>query len=104
MKLNTKSSDGLLGMWAHSYDEDGDIDLQFQIVRRSGDAYLVRTYSWVDGRATGCVAMGRHKLLGLKLYESCDDMNDAYEKHVQQTQWRRHQVNRDNVVPLPHVS
>ena|SRR5712664_1796697 len=102
--LNAKSSDGLIGMWAHSYDEDGDIDQQFQIVRRSGDVYLCKLYSWIDGSPTGCVAVGRNKILGLKLYETCEAMNDAYEKHVKQEQWRRLSAGRAErdgvVVPL----
>ena len=65
--LNAKSSDGLISMWSHTYDEDGDISQQFQIVRRSGDVYLCKLYSWIDGSPTGCVAIGRNKILGLKL-------------------------------------
>jgi hypothetical protein len=92
--LNAKSSDGLIGMWAHTYDEDGDIDQQFQIVRRSGDVYLCKLYSWIDGSPAGCVAVGRSKILGLKLYETCEAMNAALEKHIQQGQWRRMSTER----------
>jgi hypothetical protein len=92
--LNAKSSDGLIGMWAHTYDDDGGIEWQFQIIRRSGDVYLCKLYSWVDGSPTGCVAIGRNKILGLKLYESCEAMNDALEKHIQQGQWRRMSTER----------
>jgi hypothetical protein len=102
--LNAKSSDGLIGMWAHTYDDDGDIEWQFQIIRRSGDVYLCKLYSWVDGSPTGCVAIGRNKILGLKLYETCAAMNDALVKHIQEGQCRRmsaERAERENSVVVP---
>jgi hypothetical protein len=90
MKLKN-SSDGLIGMWAHTYDDEGDIDLQFQVVRRSGDVYLCAIYSWRDGNPTNCIAMRRDKILDLKLYESSQALNVALEHHVQQQQERLRQ-------------
>jgi hypothetical protein len=90
--LKFKASDGLIGMWGHTFDDDGDIDLQFQIVRRSGDMYLIELYSWTDGNPSGCIAVSRARILDLKLYESCEAMNAAYEKHVQQQQWKQQGV------------
>jgi len=77
----TKSwkNDGLIGLWGHTFDAYGDIDSQFEILRRTADAYIVRTYST------------RRHLLGLKLYETCDEMNDALEAHQRSRMWRQHQ-------------
>jgi hypothetical protein len=86
------SSDGLISMWAHSFNSDGDIEWQFQIIRRSGDFYLCKTYSWTDGSPTDCVAISRNKILGLKLYDSCEAMNAAYDRYVEQQRWRRRDV------------
>src|SRR6266700_3542103 len=82
-------SDGLIGMWLHTFDDDGDIDQQLQIVRRSGHVYLCKLYSWVDGNPSNCVAIHRDKILGLALYESCEAMNAAYERHEQRRKLER---------------
>jgi hypothetical protein len=70
-------TDGLLGMWALTFDKDGDIDRQFQILRRTGDAYIVQLYSLENGRPDGKVAIPRKTILKNKLYESVYGMNEA---------------------------
>jgi hypothetical protein len=89
----TKSwkNDGLIGLWGHTFDAYGDIDSQFEILRRTADAYIVRTYSFVDGRPSGLMTITRRHLLGLKLYETCDEMNDALEANQRSRMWRQHQ-------------
>ena len=82
------SSDGLIGLWGHSFDERGDIDTQFEIIRRSGDVYIVRIYSLADGSPSGVRAISRQRLLGLKLYETCEDMNEALDMHNQARRWQ----------------
>jgi hypothetical protein len=77
-------SDGLLGMWCHTLDADGDIDRQLPIARRSGDVYLCTSFSWIDGRPDECVAISRHEILSSHLYMSCEAMNAAFEKRAQQ--------------------
>lgn len=74
-------SDGLVGMWGHTFDADGDIEWQFQIVSRSGDVYLLNLHSWKDGRPTHIMAMNRAKLLGLKLYQSSQSLNVALDEY-----------------------
>jgi hypothetical protein len=94
MLKHKTSSDGLIGMWAHTFDDDGDIEWQFQIIRRSGDVYICKLYSWTNGRPANCVVIPRNKILSLQLYESSEAMNVAFEKHQQEQQWRRHTVDR----------
>jgi len=83
------SSDGLIGMWTHIYDDDGNIRYQAQVFRRSGDVYLCQVYSWQNGSATDCIAIPRSKILGLKLYASFEAMDTALVKHLQQQKWKR---------------
>jgi hypothetical protein len=89
MLKHKSTSDGLIGLWAHTFNQDGSIDQQFQIIRRSGDMYICKLYSWVNGRPTNCVVINRNKILGLKLYESCESMNVAFENYMEQRRWRR---------------
>jgi hypothetical protein len=103
MQKLKSTSDGLIGMWAHTFDEDGDLEWQLQIVRRSGDVYICKLYSWEHGRPTDCVVIPRKKILGLKLYESSQALNVALDKYEQE----RRQATRHNVLPFPshdHVS
>ena len=94
MLKHKTSSDGLIGMWAHTFDDDGDIEWQFQIIRRSGDVYICKLYSWTNGCPANCVVIPRNKILSLQLYESSEAMNVAFENHKQQQQWRRQTVDR----------
>jgi hypothetical protein len=70
-------TDGLIGMWTHTFDKNGDVDRQFQILRRSGDAYIVQLYSFEDGHPDGMVAIPRKTILQNRLYESVYGLNDA---------------------------
>jgi hypothetical protein len=72
-----RPTDGLLGMWAHTFDSDGDIDRQFQILRRSGDGYIVQLYSLEDGHQDGMVVIPRKTILENRVYHSHYGMNDA---------------------------
>jgi len=100
MLKHKTSSDGLIGMWAHTFDDDGNIEWQFQIIRRSGDVYICKLYSWTNGRPANYVVIPRNKILGLQLYESSEAMNVAFEKHKQQQQWRRPAVDRAEALSI----
>jgi hypothetical protein len=97
-------------MWGHTFDRDGNLDWQFEVIRRSGDVYLVKIYSWTDGNPTHVGAMMRHQLLSLKLYESSEAMNAAMEKYNRWRRLEREEVERRiqqavdqtaNVIQLP---
>jgi hypothetical protein len=83
------TSDGLIGLCGHTFDEYENIDTQFEVIRRSADVYIVRLYSWVNGRPSGLMPIGRKQLLGLKLNESCEAMNVAYREYNEQLTWKR---------------
>jgi hypothetical protein len=88
MQKRKNTSDGLIGMWLHTYD-DGDISQQLQIIRRSGDVYLCQVHSWQNGSPTNCVAIARNKILGLKLYASFEAMDTALVKQLRQRKLQR---------------
>jgi hypothetical protein len=95
------SSDGLIGMWAHTFDEDDDIDQQIQVIRRSGDVYICRAYDWENGYPADCIVIARNKLLKLQLYESSYRLNLALEKHGQERRLRQQAASMHNVVTFP---
>jgi hypothetical protein len=102
MRKIKHSSDGLIGMWLHTFDDDGDIDLQLEVIRRSGDVYICKVYSWDNGYPTDCVVLHRNKILSLPLYESSYRLNLALEKHKQQWRERQQQLGYRNSEPEMH--
>jgi hypothetical protein len=105
MQKLKSTSDGLIGLWCHTFDDDGDIEWQFQIIRRSHDAYVCRLYSWENGRPADCVVIPRKKILGLRFYESSQGLNVALDKYLLEK--NQQQATSHNVVPFPsydHVS
>jgi hypothetical protein len=84
MLKHKSTSDGLIGLFLHSYDDEGEISQQLQIIRRSGDVYVCQAFSWQNGSPTNCVAIARNKILNLKLYASFEAMDTALVKHLRQ--------------------
>jgi hypothetical protein len=87
--VETKKNFGLIGMWLHTFDDDGGLDQQLEVIRRSGDVYICRVYSWEHGRPCGCAVLARNKILGSKLHESSQAMNVALENYEEQRRWRQ---------------
>ncbi len=96
--MKRSASDGLIGMWFHTFDEGGDIDRQLEVIRRSGSDYICRNYSWEHGRPCGCAVVPRNTILQLPLYESSQALNAAMERHFAER--RCSQIIADNVVSL----
>lgn len=86
--------DGLIGLWALSFKPDGTVDLQFQIIRRSGDSYICKVHSWENGQPSHCIVIPRHKLMALSLYESTQGLGVAYRRlwGEQQRRWEAEQL------------
>jgi hypothetical protein len=75
---------GLLGLFGHTLNEDGEVIWQFQVVRRaSNDAYIVQLYSWLDGSPTQVTVLGHDDLLSerCRLYLSAKQMHEAYDQY-----------------------
>ena len=74
--------DVLIGMWAHGFDQDGDINLQFEILGRTGDGYLCKLYSLEDGMSVELKVIPRRDIISgkMKLYRNQHNLYWAAEK------------------------
>jgi hypothetical protein len=89
MRKRKLPKDGMVGLWFHTFDANGDFEQQLEIINRSGDAYVCRIYSWVDGGPRGCTVVSRNKILKLPLYESAQALNRAFEDRREIKEWMR---------------
>jgi hypothetical protein len=83
----SKTADGLIGLFGHTFKEEHELEWQFRIERpASEDAYLVQLYSWVDGGPAGVKVLARDVLLSdrCRLYMTAEAMHDAYEAYSRQ--------------------
>src|SRR5215475_15845814 len=86
------SVDGLINMWAHAFDRQGNVVMQFQILHRTGDGYLCQTYSMEDGELDVLKVVARKDIIrDMRLYYSHYEMNDALDK-IEEANWRRRQA------------
>lgn len=77
-----ESQEGLVGLWGHTFDQDGEIKWQFKIVRKADQFHVCQLFSWLDGGPTECKLIETPILAQeCKLYNSTDLMQEAYEKH-----------------------
>jgi hypothetical protein len=58
------NKDGLIGMFGHTYDDEGLLHYQFRILRRTDDHYVCQLFSFMDGYPTDWIAMSRQEILG----------------------------------------
>lgn len=68
-----KPVEGLVGLFGHSYGENGHRVWQFEIVRKlTGDRYAIQLFSWMDGRDTEIKIVTEDELCSpkYKLYSS----------------------------------
>ena len=73
VRHNTKRSaandNGLVGLFGHSRDENGEINWQFQVAGTVGDiACTIRLFSWMDGRETDVKVVPITELVDDKKY------------------------------------
>jgi hypothetical protein len=87
----SSNPDGLIGMWGHTLNDDGEIAWQFQIIRRSEGLYICQLYSWMDCGPTESKAISREVILGdgVKLYATDELMNEASKKDYDRKRWER---------------
>jgi hypothetical protein len=74
------TSDGLIGLWGHQFNELNHIALQFQIIRKSGNSYVVQVYSFENGKAAHCKVISRADILKCKLFPDVEAMNADFDK------------------------
>jgi hypothetical protein len=92
----TTITQGLIGLFGHSYVDDADhpsgrsIEYQFQIVRRlDGDRHVIQYFSFLDGSPSQLGVMTEAELLGpdVKLYIAAELWSDSYQQQEGQ-RWK----------------
>jgi len=70
-----------VGLFLHTFEEDGSVNYQGRIIGVEGDSMLVQLFSWIDGRPTNVVPMERSFIYSpsCRLYATNADMLAAYE-------------------------
>lgn len=72
-----------VGYWLHTFDADGDIIYQGQIVTARRVDYVVQLYSWLTGDATNTMSLAKsaiHDPALVRLYTSDEEMRSAYHQ------------------------
>lgn len=75
------AQDGLIGKWFHTYEENGMMKWQGQVLSaHTGDKFLVQLYSWFDGYPTDQKLIDIDKMESWTFYDDNELMIDAYRK------------------------
>lgn len=70
---------GYDGLWFHSFNEDGTIQWQGQILRLvEKDRWAVQLYSWMDGTPTHIEIVDRAQLSAFRLYANHRAMHEGW--------------------------
>jgi hypothetical protein len=70
---------GYVGLFFHSFHEDGELKWQGQIIRRvEKDRWAAQLYSWDDGEPTRVVIVDRAQMDAFRWYASDDLMNEGW--------------------------
>jgi predicted GIY-YIG superfamily endonuclease len=87
---------GLVGMFGHTLDDDGEIDWQFEVVQFLGEGiYLVQLFSWMDGCANKIVPLTAQDIAQgrCNFYQTRDDWlraaDDVREERREMRRLRR---------------
>lgn len=83
-KRKEQPSDGLVGMWLHTFHTDGTLEFQGRIADLDGDRVLVQFFSWMTGAPTNVEPIWKSKLYSpaVILYASDEDMKAGYERYA----------------------
>jgi hypothetical protein len=89
-------------MWVHSFDSKGDVNRQFQILRRTGDAYVCQLYSLEDGYRSELKIISRKEIINtMTIYSSIWEMNDALDRNEEEKEKRLRRQNCSQPAPQP---
>lgn len=69
---------GVVGNWFHSFDAEGELKWQGQIVAREGEMLLVQLYDWMDGEPSRRVLVSPKDIADWHLYRTNREMHIAY--------------------------
>jgi hypothetical protein len=74
----TPARDGLIGMYGYEADAEGNVTLQFQVISKSYDVYIVQAFDPLDwNNPKNCIPLSRQKVLGMNLYQSTQAVDRA---------------------------
>lgn len=74
----------LMGMWLHTFNDDGSYHWQAKVVAVDGDVVLIQLFSWLDGCQTNIEKVTKEFVYSSKcrLYANREDFMDAYDKEL----------------------
>jgi hypothetical protein len=74
-----------IGKWFHTFNEDGVIVWQGQVLKRvDANTYMVQLYDWLIGAPSDRFTIHAREMANWKFYYSDDDMRDYYYKSNEQ--------------------
>lgn len=84
---NGASMDVLVGMFLHTFHEDGQMNYQGHIIAVDGEKVLVQLFEWGFGEPTNIEAMPKSFIYSnnCKLYATQEDWLFAYKKYYERT-------------------
>jgi len=77
-KLSGLVRSPLVGRWFHSFDANGRVHWQGQVVAvLAGEMFLVERYDWLFGTRSTAVLVPLSRMAGWAFYRTRDEMNAA---------------------------
>lgn len=71
--------EGYVGLWFHSFHDDGNIKWQGRILRRvEKDRWAVQLYSWVDGGPSHVEIVDRPQMESFRFYNDHRAMHEGW--------------------------
>lgn len=79
---------GLVGLFLHTWSEDGVLEYQGHIVGLDGDVVLVELFSWLDGCPTVVKPFAKEYVLSARvtLYVDAEMMHEGWQKNCRRLQ------------------
>lgn len=71
----------VIGKWFHSYNKDGTIKWQGQVIDRDSKWHIVQLYSFVDGSEVKKEKVSLMSMLDWDFYETSYNMREAFYRH-----------------------
>jgi hypothetical protein len=87
----------LIGMFFHSFKDNGAYYFQGQIIGVDGDVVLAQLFSWWDGGPTQVEKIAKSYIYSdrVTLYSCNEDMNIAWQKHCDAAKARGEEIGID---------
>jgi len=71
----------LTGLYFHSFDDDGQVGYQGQVLSSVCDGYyLLQLFSWIDGGPSRIITKHISEMSAFCFYENAGEMREEYEQ------------------------